>query len=233
MPLITKQHQQRCVAKQTALDEGKSEAQAQSVAFVKTKATEHDRQVLLSALDQDLDRLGALESVAEKIKLKRDELLPKYLPHVDAYLESGASYPNAMLVRCAIWCLDVEDLDNTIRLVDECIKQHQDSPANFSRDLSGFFIEQVAAWADGQLQKGDSGSPYIDQVCLRVSDGAWPTTNIIGKGKAFKVAGQLAEKNGDKKEALEYYRQAQEANDKAGCKGRIKELAKTLGDNAQ
>jgi len=231
MPLLTKQHQQRCVAKQAELDEGKSEAQAQSVAFVKTKNTEHDREVLLSALDQDLERLSALESIADKIKLKRDELLPKYLPHVRAYLESGASYPNALLVRCAIWCLDVEDLETAIELADDCIKQSQNAPSNFSRDLPGFFIEQVAAWADSQLQKGDSGSPYIDQVCQRVSDGLWPTTNIIGNGKAFKVAGQLADKNGDEKDALNYFRKAQEANERAGCKGRVKALEKKLGDN--
>jgi Phage small terminase subunit len=223
-------HKQKRLAIEAEKQQGKTEAQAQAVVMSSGKIpSEHDRNTLLAALDQDLERLHNRESKAEKIKLKADELMPKYLPHVDTYLASGGRYPNPLLVWCAIWAIDVDDLDTALRLADACVEQQQLAPQHFKRDLPTYLAEEIADWAERQLKAERSGSPYIDEVCNRLKQSTWASSNVIMRGKAFKVAGQLAEANGDDKEALAYFIQAQEENEKAGCKGRIKKLEEKLG----
>lgn len=192
----------------------------------------NDIRVALSALDMDLDRLSDLESVEDKIALKRDELLPKYLPILDASLAADQAFHNPMLVRCAIWAFDVEDMETAMRLADACVAQQQLAPEHFKRDLPTFFAETVADWAERQLKEKQSGSPWIDRVCEHLKLGTWPTTNDIVRGKAFKIAGQLAEQNGDLAEALALYERAQEENEKAGCKTRIEKLKSRMDAGA-
>lgn len=192
----------------------------------------YDLQVAIASLDRDLDRLSALDSVADKITLKANELLPKYLPFVDASLAAGELHQNPVLVRSAMWALDVDDMETGMRLADACVAQQQLAPEHFKRDLPTFFAETVADWAERQLKENASGSPWIDQVCERLADNTWPTTNDIVRGKVFKVAGQLAEANGDRQAALDHYRRAQEENPRAGCKQRIDKLTTQLGAGA-
>lgn len=210
---------------------GKSVAEATALAMANsgTVISDNDKGVLVTALDQDLTRLHDLDAVADKVALKSSELMPKYLPHVNQYLASGANYPNPLLVWCAIWAIDIEDLETAMILADACADQQQLSPPSFKRDLTTYLAESIADWAERQYKEDKSGSPYIDDVCARLSENKWLTDNVIARGKAFKVAGLLAEKNGDDKQALAYFEQAQAENDRAGCKGRVKALKEKLG----
>ncbi|MBY8288651.1 terminase, partial [Vibrio fluvialis] len=48
----------------------------------------------LIEFEQDKLKLKELVQIAEKVNLKRDVLIPKYQPVVEAYLEAGESYQN-------------------------------------------------------------------------------------------------------------------------------------------
>lgn len=222
---LTMKHKKACLEKAAREKAKAAGAPAPAQLAAPDKAPNgNDIKVALASLDMDLDRLSDLESVEDKIALKRDELLPKYLPFLDASLEADQAYSNPLLVRCAIWAFDVEDLETAMRLAEACVAQQQLAPEHFKRDLPTFFAETVADWAERQLKAKQSGSPWIDQVCEHLKLGTWPTTNDIVRGKVFKIAGQLAEQNGDLAEALAHYERAQEENDKAGCKTRIEKL---------
>lgn len=221
---LAMQHKKRALAKAAAAMPDAKQLEETPTTYVES--------TVAASLQQDLDRLSALDDVAQKVQLKKMELLPKYLPLVDAYLNSGAYHTNPLIVRVAIWAFDVEDIETAMRLADACIDQQQLAPAYFKRDLPTFFAETLVDWAERQLKEKLSASPWIDQVCERLASNTWPTTNDIVRGKAFKVAGQLAEASGDTKEALAHYLQAQEENNKAGCKGRIEKLQAQLGTPA-
>ena len=221
-------HKQKCLAI-AAQKKGEQATLVGSTPVMIDAPDSHDRATLLAALDQDLERLSAVASVEAKAEMKKNELLPKYMPHVNGYLNSGARYPNAVLVRCAIWSIDAGDMEQGMALVEACIDQQQLLPDYFKRDIVTYFTESIADWAEAQLTSGDSGSPYIDLVCEHLSEQRWLTTNVIARGKAFKVAGLTAEARGDDRSALAYYHQAQDENDRAGCKGRIKKLQEKLG----
>lgn len=222
---LAMKHKRRALAKASA------EAARENRPAPAAMPASHDNTVVAATLERDLDRLSAIDDVAKKIELKRNELLPKYLPMVQAYLEAGEQYSNPLLVRCAIWALDVQDMETAMPLIDACIQQQQLAPAHFKRDLPTFFAETIADWAEQQLRAGNSASPYIDAVCGYLANDFWPCTNDIVRGKVFKVAGQLAEAQGDDAEALAYYQQAQRENKRAGCKTRIEKLQQKLGAN--
>lgn len=184
--------------------------------------------VIMASLASDLAALSDIQDVKGKQALK-EKILPKYLKHVQEYIESGAHYSNPVLVRCAIWCIDVGDLEAAMQLATVAIEQQQLAPESFKRDLPTFLTESITEWAERQLKEKQSGSPYIDAVTEHLVNNTWPVTHTIVRGKAFKVAGQLAEQNGDYSVALAYYEAAQEENEAAGCKTRIAQLKTRLG----
>ncbi|NIB44782.1 terminase [Pseudomaricurvus alkylphenolicus] len=234
MAIITKLHQQRCRELERQKREGETQAEESVVirsAGIIPNANEHT--TLLVALEQDLDRLSTRKKVEEKIALKRDELLPKYVPKVMAYLESGALHSNPLLVWCAIWAIDADDLEVALPLCDAAIEQQQNAPAHFKRDLPTYFTEAISDWAERQYKAGQSASPYIDEVCQRVTSNTWPVAQVIARGKPFRIAGMIAEQHGELPEALAFYRQAQEENERAGVKTRLDKLAAKLGENAK
>jgi hypothetical protein len=231
MPLITQIHQQRCQEKNQVKVKQEAATENPLAEIPTTSAASHDKQVTLAALDNDLKRLSAIKDLPGKQALKTNELLPKYLPFVNAYLAGQEMYSNPALVYCAIWAVDTDDLETAMRLANACVAQQQLSPTHFSRDLPTLMAELIAEWAERQFKAGKSGSPYIDEVCQHLRDNTWPVTEIIVRGKAFKTAGNLAHNNGDDKEALALFVEAMESNpEKAGCKTIIKKLCDKLGE---
>ncbi len=188
--------------------------------------SDKERMVWEAQLGVDLKRLKDLSEIKDKLVLKDKELLNKYLPVVKGYIASKATYKNPILVRCALWAIDVGNLELGLTLSDAAIASKQLVPIGFKRDLPTLLAEEITTWAEQQLEAGESGSPFIDAVCARLLDNRWPTTNELVRGKAFRIAGLLAEKNADERQALAYYEQAQQENEAAGCKGRVKALRK-------
>lgn len=186
------------------------------------------QELIEASLSQDLEALSAIDDLVRKNELK-DTLLPKYMPFVNQYLESGARFPNPVLVRCAIWAIDTDDLETGLKLATVAIEQQQLAPASFNRDLPTFFAESITEWAERQVKAGQSGNPYIETVVQALASGAWPVVNTIVRGKAAKVAGLNAELNGELENALAFFERAQEENESAGCKTRIEQLRKKLG----
>ena len=61
----------------------------------------------LVELENDFKRLKAIDPIADKIKLKRDDLLPKWLPLVNEYLDKVAqgekTYENPLFSNSIMW----------------------------------------------------------------------------------------------------------------------------------
>ncbi|MFS1525811.1 phage terminase small subunit [Microbulbifer sp. 2304DJ12-6] len=223
MPFITLQHQQRARARAAA----QASAAAPTVSAQSDVAHSPDRSVIAAALEADLQLLSERANVQEKIALKR-QLLPKYLPHVKVYRESGAQYPNPLLVSCLIWLLDVEDIEQALELAALAIAQQQQLPARFNRDLSTFVAETLHDWAERQYMANRSASPYFEQVLENVEQGTWPVTQIIVLGKLYKLAGLICDQQEDFARAVHWYEKATAANDKAGVKTRLESARKKL-----
>lgn len=130
-------------------------------------------QLMVAALDQDLERLSAINSLEARQQLKREELLPKYLDYVKRYRDSGLVYPNPVVLHVLVWLFDTEQFEAGLDLALVCIEQGQEMPEGFKRrDVQTFVADAVIDWAEAEQKAGRSPEPYLSQL-LPFVDGAW------------------------------------------------------------
>lgn len=124
----------------------------------------------LLAMDRDLERLRALPTIAERISLKRDELLPKWEPYVARYLTAGDVYEYTVFGWCVIWLFDVGDIERALDWADIAIRQEQPTPERLKSRFPVFVADQMLEWAERQSQAGHSIEPYFSRVFKHVRE---------------------------------------------------------------
>lgn len=76
--------------------------------------TTESMHLLVKALETDVGHVRSLPTIADRIEFKRDVLLPRWVPTVEAYLESKQVYANPVFAWCVIWLFDVGELDQAL-----------------------------------------------------------------------------------------------------------------------
>lgn len=143
--------------------------------------------------DFELDRRSlseAGESFAKRAEIKRDKLLPKWLPQVRRYLDAGEVYPYPPLVGCTIWLFDIDDFDAGIDYALKAIEQQQPMPDNFASSMGAFVADTVREWSEREYAAGRSVEPYFSRVFQLVTE-SWQLHEEI-TAKFYKLAAQLA-----------------------------------------
>lgn len=179
-----------------------------------------------AALDQDLQRLSDLKVTSAKQELKRSELLPKYLPYVQRYRESGLNLKNRVLVTVMIWLFDTAQFDAGHELAQFAMEQGQQMPERFKRDIPTFVADAVVEWAFAQHGAGRSPEPYLSDLLPRV-DGEWALPEQI-PSKYHKLLGMRAMLDEQWDTALFHLERSTELYAKAGNGERIKQCRKAL-----
>lgn len=148
-------------------------------------------------LDEDVARLRSLPLTADRIEMKRDELLPRWLPTVEAYLAGDKRYMNPALVYCVIWLLDTGEIEKALDWADIAIGERQRMPANFKSTMPAFIADTVMEWAINEAAAGHSIEPYFSRTFNNVRD-KWRLHEDIN-AKWFKFAGLylLRDHNGE------------------------------------
>jgi len=141
----------------------------------------------IQILNQDVAYLRGLPTIADRVAYKRDELLPRWKPTVETYLESGSSYDNPVFSWYVVWAFDAGDLDEALRLADLAIEQQQPTPENIRSTFPVFVADTVMAWAENTAAAGESIEPYFSQVFEKVAS-EWRLHEEI-TAKWFKFAG--------------------------------------------
>lgn len=150
----------------------------------------------IQILNQDVAYLRGLPTIADRVAYKRDELLPRWKPTVETYLENGTVYNNPVFSWYVVWLFDAGDLDEALRLADVAIEQQQPTPDNIRSTFPVFVADTVMAWAESTAVAGESIDPYFSQVLEKVAS-EWRLHEEI-TAKWFKFAGQylLRDDNG-------------------------------------
>ncbi|MGF1688343.1 phage terminase small subunit [Photobacterium japonica] len=143
----------------------------------------------LIGLEEDLKRLKKLNRIADKVALKREELLPKYRPYVKQYLEDGDCFSNPIFSHAVIWLFDTEQFDLAIEWALLCIEQGQPTPDNVKRDWPHFIADAVLVWSEQQADQGNSVEPYCSVIFEKVSN-EWRLNEKL-TAKWFKFYGAL------------------------------------------
>ncbi len=143
----------------------------------------------IQLLNQDVDYLRGLPTIADRVAYKRDELLPRWKPTVDAYLQGGNVYENPVFAWFIVWLFDAGDLEEALRLADIAIEQQQPTPDNIKSRFPVFVADTVMAWAENTAAAGESIEPYFSQVLEKVTQ-HWRLHEEI-TAKWYKFAGLM------------------------------------------
>ena len=158
----------------------------------------HDSQhIMLLALEQDLKRLHDIERIADKVEMKRTVLLPRWLPHAQAYLDKGRVYQNPVLVYCVIWLFDTGQFEHALQWADIAIAQGQRMPERFRSGLPTFVAHFILEWAEHEAERGNGSEPYFSQVFDRVRH-TWQINERL-TARYYRFAGLQLLRNGNDK----------------------------------
>lgn len=130
---------------------------------------EDSMHIKLAALDIDVKKLRGLTRIADRIDMKRDELLPRWEPVAREYVESGKAYANPILVYCIIWLIDVRRFDTALAWADLAIEQGQEMPPNIKSRMPAFIAASIYDWAEMEAEAGRTVEPYFQQVFDKVA----------------------------------------------------------------
>ena len=145
--------------------------------------------ILIQALNQDVASLKDLPMTSDRVAHKRDVLLPKWMPTVTDYLNSGSVFVHPVFAWCVVWLFDVGDLDKGLELADIAIAQHQPTPDNFRSTFPAFVADTVMAWAETTAAAGESIEPYFSRTFENVAT-RWRLHEEI-TAKWYKFAGLM------------------------------------------
>lgn len=179
-----------------------------------------------AALDQDLERVSAINGMAMRQALKRDELLPKYQDYVQRYCESGLNFQNRVLVQVMIWLFDTEEFEDGMELAHFAIGQGQQMPERFKRDIQTFVADAVCDWAYAEYKAKRSPEPYLSDL-LSLVDGEWELTEQI-PAKYHKLVGLRAMEAKDWGLALLHFNRATELHPSIGVGVRVENCLRAL-----
>ena len=184
-----------------------------------------------AALDQDLERISAINGLAGRQALKREELLPKYQEYVQRYCESGLNFPNRVAVQVMVWLFDTAQFEDALELADFLMEQGQQMPERFKRrDIQTFVADAVCEWAYAEYNASRSPEPYLSDLLPRV-DGEWQLTEQI-PSKYHKLIGMRAMEAEQWETALKHLERSTELYAQAGNNTRIDKVRKALAKQA-
>lgn len=170
----------------------------------------------VASAKMDWDRLKAIKEHATR-NLHKPELLEKYRPIMDAYIEAEATHDNPILGILIIWATDVADWATVLRYADIAAKNQQ-ATILIKRDLWTFATDSMLQ-AEGDI-------PFAE-LLQRIESGDWGV-NWPLEAKVYKRAGLLAQKDGDPAEALKWFELANETYENVGVKRKIEALKSQL-----
>ena len=228
MSSLMKKHKQRALEKYLGKEKKIPEALRQAREKL-SRVSQSEHEVVEHVLQKDLDTLKKFDEIEEKIEYKKNVLIPRYLPKIEAYIESGDSYDFPLLVYMAMWLIDAESIEKGLAIASVAIDQEQSLPEYFNRDLPTFVAEEICKWAKKQYADDASASPYIDEVAAKLVDNEWEVENIVVLNSIYKLMGEYADRGKEFGDAVFWYEKCVEVNpEKHGVKGKLQKAKENL-----
>lgn len=138
-------------------------------------------------LKKDVERLRSLPRTEDRVEMKRDVLLPRWMPTVEAYLAGDTRFANPALVYCMIWLFDTGEMGQALEWADTAISESQATPENFKSTLPAFVADTVLEWATNEAAAGRSIEPYFSRTFENIRE-KWRLHEDIN-AKWYKFAG--------------------------------------------
>ncbi|WP_157673734.1 phage terminase small subunit [Endozoicomonas ascidiicola] len=177
-----------------------------------------------AAMEEDLKGLKDIRSVAHKIQLKREQLVPKYRSFVEATMNGSKTSP--ILSQFLVWLFDIGEISEATKLGEYCLKHNIPLPERFRRNLSIYIADEVLAWSERVWEEGHSPNPYFSNEFKRTVDDRNERPDEL-TAKYFRLAGLIAQSEGRFEDAVTCLEAAKERGAKVKtalnkCKSALK-----------
>lgn len=182
MRSVMTRHQQRIVR-------GGTNTPAVKQAAVGTLGKQNLHAQMEAALLEDLKSLGNIQSRERKQELKRTELLPKYLPFVEAVKKIQGNH--GIIGQVLVWMFDVKDIPQAVELAAYCREHGVRLPERFKRSLDVFVSDQILEWAERLHENKQCVSPYFDDEFALIETDLIDVPDEV-RAKFFRIAGLIA-----------------------------------------
>ncbi|MES9901140.1 MAG: phage terminase small subunit [Sedimenticola sp.] len=190
-----------------------------------TTADRSQYELMLLQLAQHKRQLKKIQSVEQKIDLKR-KLLPDYGSYIDGVLESDSGVQDDVLMTVMVWAIDTGDIVQAARMAEYAINHNMATPDQYNRDLATLLTEETAEYAI--KHPGKLPFEVLDRVDHLVRDADMPDQVRAKLHKAFGL--NLQDSN--PRAAITHYARALELNPKCGVKKWKEKLERDI-KNAQ
>lgn len=196
---------------------------------------------IMLRLVHDLRRLKEIQSIERKIEAKR-QMIPEYVPWISGLLrtarEKGEAARDEVLPTIMIWLIDVGQFEAALELIEHVLAFDIALPGRYARTAPALIAEEIAGAA---LKAQLAGEPFsldiLETIELLTEDRDMhdeiraKLQKAIGFERA-RAAEEIAPDAPGYIDAIDAalvpLRRAQQLNERAGAKDRIRRLEKLL-----
>jgi hypothetical protein len=239
---LARRNRDRILAQMTASapDMGGGFASASAPANDSGSPAERAAAQIQLRLTHDLRRLKEIQSIAQRIEVKRT-MLPEYQAWLDGLL-AGHAAPSGVAAEvlpvCMVWSIDTGDWPRALQLAAHVLAHDVPLPARYQRQAAVLIAEEIA---EAALKAQNAGATFpltvLEQVEQLTSTHDMPdqVRAKLAKALGAELAGEAASTSAGplgatflSMQALEALRRAQALHDRVGVKDKIKRLEKAL-----
>jgi len=214
MPSPAQQHRQRIAAamSQTVVADADHGAVAAGSAYA----------LMLAKLAEDKRVLKNIQSIAQKIEVKRQRL-PEYAAWIDGVLQADQPVQDDVFATVMVWRIDTGDIDGALVMATHMLTHNLKLPEHYQRDLATLVVEEIAERA-GNADSGNVTASQLLQVG-QLTNGRDMPDEV--RAKLHKAIG-LALRDASPAQALDHLQRALQLNARLGIKTEITKLQKQL-----
>lgn len=193
--------------------------------------------LMLAKITQDRARLKQIQSVEQRIEIKR-QLLPEYTAYVDGVLAGDTGADDQVVARLMVWFTDVGDVDAALAVGAYLIKHRLGTADSFKRTTGCLLAEELAELASAALANDDQAMTLdqLARLCQITADEDMPDEV---RAKLEKVTGRtmLLQVNANEPaaadatwltQALGHFKRALQLHEKCGVKTDISTIERQL-----
>jgi len=212
MPSPAQQHRQRIAAamSQTVVADAEHGAVAIGSAYA----------LMLAKLAEDKRALKGIQSIAQKIEVKRLRL-PEYAAWIDGVLQADQPVQDDVFATVMVWRIDTGDIHGALVMATHMLTHNLKLPEHYQRDLATLVVEEIAERA-GLANGGNVTASQLLQVG-QLTEGRDMPDEV--RAKLHKAIG-LALRDASPAQALDHLQRALQLNARLGIKTEITKLQK-------
>lgn len=192
-------------------------------------ASANQYELMLMKLAEDRRRLKAIQSIEQKIDVKR-QLLPEYTPWIEGVLDTQSGQQDDVLMSVFVWAIDTSDFATALRIATYAIEHKLVMPDQYKRDVACVLAEEIADQSLKAIEAGQPAALYCIAAAIGLTDGQDMPDEV--RAKLYKAHGYALRQANELELARASLTRALELHAKVGVKKDIERIDTLIKNSA-